>query len=115
MLVHTCLSFLSSCIFLVSFSGSTAPEGIYIDENFPQQFLSAESNSSTESAVQVSAAGLIQTQPISRPHTKKMIDTNVTVDDDSFLKHPVKTITVPLHQALRFCYDLINCNINTIT
>ena len=54
-----------------------------------KESLSVETYSSANSTVQDSTADLIQNQLISSPHTTKIIDKNITVDDEpqSFETH----------------------------
>ena len=48
-----------------------------------KQTISAEIYFSTSAAVQYAAYDIVKIEPVSILHTTKMIDTNVTVDDDS--------------------------------
>ena len=50
-----------------------------------KQSLSAETYSSTNSAVQYATNDLIETQPVSRQHSTQMLDSIFTVDDDAQL------------------------------
>ena len=70
-------------------------ERIYVSSG---ELLSAENCFCSKSAVKFPASDIINTKPISIPHTNNMTDTNFTVDDDSQSFETLKKkITVTLN------------------
>ena len=74
----------------------------------------SETSSSTNSSIKDATDDLIETQPMSKPHRRNMLDTNVTVDYDAHLFETPRKTTVPLQQAPKLSSSIIHCNFNTM-